>query len=62
MDHYTQEQSGRAAACGECETLVFLMCTTGLRWGEATALTVAAEDWLRRRLRVSKDPADDKGP
>jgi len=50
-----------AAACGDYETLILLMGTTGLRWGEATALTVRDVDWLRRRVRVTKAHVEDNG-
>jgi hypothetical protein len=43
-----------ARECGRYEALILLMGTTGLRWGEATALTVGDIDFLRRRVRVVK--------
>lgn len=50
-----------AAACHEYETLILVMGTTGLRWGETTALTVFDVDGLRRRVQVSETHVNSKG-
>lgn len=41
-------------AGGAARTLILLAGLTGLRWGEASALTVADVDALRRRIHVTK--------
>ena len=41
--------------CGDMGDLVALLGTTGLRFGEATALRVGDVDFLRRRVRVERN-------
>ena len=50
-----------ARHCGPYRPLILLLGTTGLRWGEATALTVGDVDWLRRRISVTKAHAEIDG-
>ena len=51
-----------AKDCGHYEALIMLLGTTGLRWGEATAITIADIDWLRRRVDVNKAHVELSGP
>lgn len=44
-----------ALEAGQHATLVRLLCYTGLRWGEATALRVKDLDMLRRRVNVTEN-------
>lgn len=43
-----------ADECSSNGELVWLLATTGLRWGEAAALRVEDVDFLRRRIRVER--------
>lgn len=47
------EVADLAARCGHYETLVLTLAYTGIRWGEAAALTCGRVDLERRRLRVA---------
>lgn len=54
--YLTHEQVDKLAlACGEHATLIGLLAYTGLRWGEATALTVRDFDCERRRIAVERN-------
>lgn len=44
-----------AAESGKHATLVYTLAYTGLRWGEATGLTVSSLDTLRRRILVQEN-------
>lgn len=46
---------GLVAECGPMGDLVALLGTSGLRYGEATALRVGDVDFLRRRVRVERN-------
>ena len=48
-------------ACGPYETLILLMGTTGLRWGDATILTVGDIEVARRRIKIKKAHVDHDG-
>ncbi len=48
-----------AAASGEYSPFIWFLATTGLRFHEATALTVDDVDWLRRTVHVSKAYVED---
>ena len=48
-------------ACGPYETLILLMGTTGLRWGDATILTVGDIEVARRRIKITKAHVDHDG-
>lgn len=50
-----------ANECGEYRTLVLVLAYTGLRWGEATSLTMADVDVLRRRIQVSRSVSQVSG-
>jgi integrase len=50
-----------AAAAGEYRVLILLLAYTGLRWGEASALTVGRVDLAGRRAHVVQAYGDDDG-
>jgi integrase len=50
-----QQVAALAAASGEFEGLVLTLAYTGLRWGEAVALSVRDLDLLRRRATISEN-------
>ena len=53
--YLTADQLKRLAdECSSRSELVWLLGTTGLRWGEAVALRVQDVDFLRRRIRVER--------
>lgn len=54
--YLTAEQLRRLVdECGEQGDLVYLLGTTGLRFGEAVALRVKDVDFLRRRINVTRN-------
>ena len=59
LDH--AEVLALAEATGDYSTLILVLCTCGLRWGEASALRVRDVDLLRNRLHVEQSLAEVNG-
>lgn len=54
--YLTRNQLGQLAdECGRYRSLVLLLGTVGLRWGEAAALRVGDIDFLRRRITLHEN-------
>lgn len=53
--YLTHQQLELLARCSKRPTLIRVLGTTGLRWGEAVALEAGGHDQLRRRLHAEKN-------